>query len=68
MTTEEINKKKINGDLKIAGSLVGISAQNAYAALNREGSKHHDKIKEILTKVIEMRENLKNEVFNATDQ
>lgn len=61
MTTEEINKKKRHGDLKTAGAMIGISEQNAYAALNREGSKHHEEIKKILIKVISMREALQAE-------
>ena len=61
MTTEEINNKKRHGDLKTAGAILGISEYNAYAALNRPGSKHHEQIKNILTKVISMREALEAE-------
>lgn len=56
MTTEEILNKKRHGDLKTAGAMIGIKEQNAYAALKREGSKYHEQIKEILTKIISMRE------------
>lgn len=61
LTKEEIINKKQHGDLKIAGEMIGISQANAYAALNREGSKYHNEIKRILTKVIKMRSFIKNE-------
>lgn len=66
MTTEEIIKKKQHGDLKTAGAIIGIKEQNAYAALNRPGSKHHEKIKEILIKVISMREKIAKEATSNT--
>lgn len=65
MTKDEILEKKQHGDLKTAGAMIGISEHNAYAALNREGSKHHNKIIKILSQVIEMRERLKQEAKTA---
>ena len=62
MTVEEIIKKKKHGDLKTAGAMLGISEQNAYVALKREGSKYHSQIVDILSKVIGMREKLQQEV------
>lgn len=61
MTVEEIKQKKQSGDLKTAGKILGITVYNAYAALNRPGSKYHDLIVNILTKLIEMREIIFNE-------
>lgn len=61
LTKEEILKKKKHGDLKTAGAIIGISEHNAYQALNRVGSKHHEEIIKILSKVIIMREKLKEE-------
>lgn len=58
MTRDEILQKKVHGDLKIAGDMIGITEKNAYAALSREGSKYHDKVVDALTKIIEMRETL----------
>lgn len=60
MDVEEILVKKKHGDLKTAGEAIGISEFNAYNALKRRGSKHHDKIKEVLTKIITLREQLIN--------
>ena len=62
MTVEEINKKKKHGDLKTAGAMLGITEQNAYVALNRRGSKYHTRIVDVLTKVIDMREKLQQEI------
>lgn len=62
MTTEEIIQKKKHGDLKTVGAMLGISEQNAYAALKSEGSKYHTQIVDILSKVIGMREKLQQEV------
>lgn len=62
MTAQEIIKKKRHGDLKTAGAMLGITEQNAYVALNRPGSKYHEQIKNILSKVIGMREKLEKEV------
>ena len=59
MTKDEILKKKMHGDFKTAGDMVGITEKNAYAALKREGSKYHDDIKKALTQIIELREILK---------
>lgn len=56
MTLQEIKSKKKSGDLKSAGEMLGISEFNAYAALNREGSKYHQRILNILSKIIEMRD------------
>jgi hypothetical protein len=61
MTVEEIKQKKQSGDLKTAGKMLGISVYNAYAALNRPGSKYHERIVNVLTKLIEMREIISNE-------
>lgn len=58
MTKEEILRQKQHGDLKTAGAIIGISEHNAYQALNRVGSKHHEEIVKILSKVITMREKL----------
>lgn len=68
MTTEEIIKKKKHGDLKTAGAVIGITEQNAYAALHRKGSKHHENIKEILSKVIDMREKLQYEAISFSNK
>ncbi len=65
MTVEEIKQKKVSGDLKAAGEMLGISVYNAYVALNRPGSKYHERITNILAKMIEMRERIKNETQNA---
>jgi len=61
MTLQEIKTKKKSGDLKTAGEMLGITEFNAYAALNREGSKYHQRIVEILQKIIEMRQLIANE-------
>lgn len=61
MTLQEIKTKKESGDLKTAGKMLGITEFNAYAALNREGSKYHQRIVEILQKIIEMRQLIANE-------
>ncbi|MBN1651720.1 MAG: hypothetical protein JW857_10350 [Bacteroidales bacterium] len=61
MTVEEIKTKKKSGDLKSAGEMIGITESNAYVALNRIGSKHHENIVNVLTKIIEMRELLANQ-------
>lgn len=58
MTTEEIIQKKQHGDLKTAGAVHGISAKNAYIALQRPGSKYYERVKNTLEKVILMREKL----------
>ena len=67
MTKDEILAKKMHGDLKTAGDMIGITEKNAYAALNREGSKYHDKLVKALSQVIKMREilqkNAKTEVY-----
>lgn len=62
MTKEEITQKKKHGDLKTVGAILGISEQNAYVALKREGSKYHNEVINILERVIEMRERLSQEV------
>jgi hypothetical protein len=59
MTTDEILQKKLHGDFKTAGDMVGITEKNAYAALKREGSKHHEDVKNALARIIQMRETLK---------
>ena len=41
--------------------MLGINEKNAYAALERDGSKYHERIKEILTKIISMREMIQYE-------
>ncbi len=58
MSTDEILKQKLHGDLKTAGSMIGITEKNAYAALKREGSKYHNDVKSALTQIIQMRETL----------
>ena len=67
MSKDEILTKKMHGDLKTAGELIGITKKNAYAALTREGSKYHDKVIKALSQIIEMRETLqksaKTEVY-----
>ncbi len=66
MTKDEILEKKLHGDLKTAGAMIGISDKNAYAALSREGSKHHKQIVEILTRIISMREQIQKETNHET--
>ncbi len=66
MTTEEINNKKQHGDLKTAGAMLGITPANAHAALSRPGSKYHEQIINILSKVITMREQLAKEAKSIT--
>jgi len=61
MTKDEILQKKMHGDLKTAGAMLGITEKNAYAALTREGSKYHNRIVACLSKVIKMREMLQKE-------
>lgn len=61
MNLEEIKEKKQSGDMKTAAKMAGISQKNAFAALNREGSKYHNRIIEKLSEVITLRENLINE-------
>jgi len=58
MTTDEILRKKMHGDLKTAGDMIGITEKNAYAALSRKGSKHHADVIAALTQIIEMRKTL----------
>lgn len=65
LSKTEILRKKKHGDLKAAGAMIGISEHNAYAALNREGSKHHDEIIKILSRVIESRELIAQEMKTA---
>lgn len=68
MTVAEIQENKSNGDLKIAGKMIGISQYNAYAALKREGSKHHKKIVSALSKIIEARNSIENELKTPIDE
>lgn len=62
MDKKEILKQKKHGDLKQAATILGISEQNAYAALNRVGSKHHENVVKTLSRIIRMREELKKEI------
>lgn len=59
-TISEIKKKMKPGDLDTASKVLGITPSNASKALNREGSKHHVNLVNILSKVIEMRDLLIN--------
>lgn len=58
MEIEEIKTKMQDGDMKTAASAIGISRENASQALRRLNSKYHDAIKNMLEKVITMRETL----------
>lgn len=62
MDKNQVLEKKKHGDLKQAGTILGISEQNAYAALNRVGSKHHENVVKTLSRIIRMREELKKEI------
>lgn len=68
MTKDEILQKKMHGDLKSAGGMVGITEKNAYAALTREGSKYHERVVSALSKIIEMRETLQKNTKADTDE
>lgn len=68
MELQEIKLKKKSGDLKNAGKMLGISEFNAYAALNRVGSKYHESIKQILIKLIEMRDLIQQEQNTITHE
>lgn len=54
----EIKEKIQPGDLVTAGKALGISSNNASKALAREGSKYHENVVNMLSKVIDMREKL----------
>lgn len=60
----EIEKKIIDGDIKLAGKMLGITAQNASKAYNRPGSKYHQDLLTALDKVITAREDLFKNRFN----
>ncbi|MBN1652021.1 MAG: hypothetical protein JW857_11875 [Bacteroidales bacterium] len=64
MTIDEIKSKKKPGDIKTAGEMIGITQGNAWVALHRPGSKHHERIVNVLTKIIEGREKIANEEQN----
>ena len=68
MTTDEILQRKMHGDFRTAGDMVGITEKNAYAALTRKGSKHHDAVKKALTQIIQMRETLKKNAKADTNE
>ncbi|MFK5951251.1 MAG: hypothetical protein QM500_21045 [Methylococcales bacterium] len=68
MNIQEIKSKKRIGDLKSAGDMIGINKFNAYAALNREGSKYHDRIVNALSKIIEARQKLEDEFKTPIDE
>lgn len=68
MDIQEIKLKKKIGDLKSAGEMISINKFNAYAALNREGSKYHDRIVSALSKIIENRQKLANEFKTPIDE
>jgi hypothetical protein len=53
-------EKKISGDYKIVGRMLGISNQYAYQLLNRPAAKRHSEAVEALKKIIESREKLVN--------
>ncbi len=65
LTKEEIIKRKRHGDLKTVADIIGISNDNAYRALNREDSKYHSKVVELLSAIIINRETLENQAKTA---
>ncbi len=52
-------KEKIKGgDVETAAAMVGITTTNAYKALKRVGSKHHESMQKALRTIIAKREEL----------
>ncbi len=64
LTINEIKSKKKKGDLTLAADVIGISQGNASKILVRPLAKKHKKLIYVLSKVIRMRETLKNERGN----
>ncbi|WP_442795347.1 hypothetical protein [Pelobium manganitolerans] len=62
MEISEIKQKMKPGDLESAANIVGISPNNASQVLKRVNSKRHEKLKSVLEKVIEMREQILSEL------
>ncbi len=60
LTIEEIKSSKRKGDLSLAADMIGVSQGNASKILVRPLAKKHKKLISILSKVICMREMLKN--------
>lgn len=58
MEISEKKQKIVRGDLLLAGQMVGITRKNAQAALKREGSKYHQRVKDALVKIFAAREAL----------
>ena len=58
MEISEKKQKIVRGDLLLAGQMVGITRKNAQAALKREGSKYHERVKAAFMKIIANREAL----------
>lgn len=58
MEISEIKHKIVNGDLKLAAHIVGITPDNAHVAMKRVGSKYHERVKAAFMKIIANREAL----------
>lgn len=60
LTIEEIKSRRRKGDLSLAADMIGITQGNASKILARPLAKKHKKLVNTLSKIIYMREVLRN--------